>query len=328
MAGNHEVIHTLLNEKIADQSAVATDAQGRNALFYAIAQNDIPTMKSLLSLSSSADLVLQKSENGMMPLSLAARKGLTTAVELLLNFASAKEQIALSLAPTRALDRANPLMQAVNEGHEAVVNLLLASDYAEQLVQGKTAGGWNALMVAAYGGNQAMVKALLASKYAADLVQSSTMQNANALMVAAYNGHLSVVNVLLQSPFAAALLQARNKEGFNALMIAAQNGHEATVRCLLASECAEALVKQKNNEGLNALMLSAFRNHPTVTRILLEFGFVEEQLAGMYSERSTIDNVIKLGFLAVAEVLSQYGAVATREWSKAGDHSMKPSKPG
>jgi hypothetical protein len=56
---------------------------------------------------------------------------------------------------------------------------------------------------------------------------------------------------------------------------------------------------------------------------LLEFGFVEEQLAGIYRERSTIDNVINLGFLTVAEVLIRYGAVAMQ--SKAGGQSMTPT---
>jgi hypothetical protein len=77
---------------------------------------------------------------------------------------------------------------------------------------------------------------------------------------------------------------------------------------------------------LNALMIAAFKNHPTVIRTLLEFGFVEEQLAGVYRDRSTIDNVIKLGFLTLAEVLIQYGAAATR--SKADGQSMTPTDPG
>lgn len=328
MASNHEVMYTILNEKIADQSAIATDAEGKNALFYAIVKDDVLAMDCLLSLSTCADLVLQKSDKGMMPLSVAAQAGSVIAVELLLKLASAKQQIALSLMPTKALDRANPLLHAAGNGHEAVVKLLMASDHAEQLVRGKTAGEWNALMLAAYRGHENVVNVLLASTHAAELIHSSSTQSANALMLAAYKGCTSVVNVLLQSPFAAPLLQARSKDGFNALMIAAQNNHDDTVRCLLASDCAEALVKQKNNEGLNALMLSAFRNHSIVTRTLLDFGFVKEQLAGIYSERSIIDNVIKLGFSEVAEVLIEYGAVATRERSKADGHAVTLSKPG
>jgi len=108
-------------------------------------------------------------------------------------------------------------------------------------------------------------------------------------------------------------------------MIAAQNGHEGAVRVFLASDYAESLVKQKNNEGLNALMLAAFKNQAAVTCALLEFGFVEEQLFGLYCERSTIHNVIKLGFLPVAEVLIRHGAVATQ--SKAGGQSTTPTDP-
>jgi hypothetical protein len=93
----------------------------------------------------------------------------------------------------------------------------------------------------------------------------------------------------------------------------------------LASDYGQALVKQRNYGGLNALMLAAFENKAAVTRTLLEFGFVEEQLAGIYCGRSTIDNVIKGGFLTVAEVLIRHGAVTTR--SKVGGQSMTPTDP-
>jgi hypothetical protein len=143
------------------------------------------------------------------------------------------------------------------------------------------------------------------------------------MLAAANKDHESVVSILLASPYAAAMLQG--KDGFNVLMISAQGGHEGVVRVLLESDYAEALVKQRNDRGLNALMLSAFKNYPAVTHTLLEFGFVEEQLAGIYCERSTIDNVIKKGFLTVAEVLIRYGAVATQ--SKVGGQSMTPTDP-
>jgi ankyrin repeat protein len=144
------------------------------------------------------------------------------------------------------------------------------------------------------------------------------------MLAAAGKGHESVVNILLASPYAAAMLQGKN--GSNALMVAAQRGHEGVVRVLLASDFGQALVKQRNKDGLNALMFAAFKNQAAVTCTLLEFGFVEEQLAGIYCERSTIDNVIKKGFLTVAEVLLRYGAVATQ--SKAGDQSITPTDPG
>ena len=143
------------------------------------------------------------------------------------------------------------------------------------------------------------------------------------MLAAANKGHESVVNILLASPYADALFQGKN--GFNALMVAAQRGHEDVVRVLLTSDYGQALVKQRNKDGLNALMLAAFKNKAAAASALLEFGFVEEQLTGIYCGRSTIDNAIKLGFLTVAEVLIRHGAVTTQ--SKAGGQSTTSTDP-
>jgi ankyrin repeat protein len=147
----------------------------------------------------------------------------------------------------------------------------------------------------------------------------------NPLVNAAAKGHEAVIKILLDSPYVAALAQGRIKKGFNALAIAAWYGHAGVVSILLASPHASELI-QRNYGGLNALMLAAFKNQAAVTRTLLEFGFAEEQLAGIYCERSTIDNVIKKGFLTVAEVLIRHGAVATR--SKVGGQSTTSTDPG
>jgi ankyrin repeat protein len=214
-------------------------------------------------------------------------------------------------------------LQQLMTGHDAVVKILLQSPYGAGLAQGKNKAGFNALEFAAWHGHPGVVGALLASLYAPELTQSSPDKQMNAMLAAAYIGHESVVNVLLESPYAAALLQ--RKDGINALMVAAQKGHEDVVRVLLSSDYGQALVEQRNKDGLNALMFAAFKNQAAVVCALLEFGFVEEQLAGIYCERSTIDNVIKKGFLTLAEVLIRYGAVATQ--SKAGDQSITPNDP-
>jgi len=315
--GNSAVISGILRRQDASEIAMVTDDQGKNALFHAIANNDLLTMDDLFSLTSRGKLVMQQSKAGMFPLSFAAGKGAVLAVIRILEINGANQHVYPDKMPF------NPLAAAAANGHEAVIPILLASPYGAALAQGRTREGVNALTVAAWRGRAGVVRILLESEHARELAQSSHDQPVNAMEVAAAKGHVPVVNILLQSPFAAALLQAKNKLGFNVLMLAAQNGHESAVRVFLASDYAETLVKQKNNEGLNALMIAAFRNHPIVTRSLLEFGFVEEQLAGIYSGRSTIDNVIKLGFLTVAEVLMRYGAVSMR--SKAVGQSMTPT---
>jgi ankyrin repeat protein len=275
-------------------------------------------MDYLFSLASSNKLVMQESKAGMFPLSFAAGMGSVLALIRILDINVANEHVY-----PRDI-RFNPLINAAAKGHEAAVKILLESPYGAALAKGKIKEEFNALAIAAWHGHAGVVRALLASAYAPELTQSSSDKEVNVMVAAVSKGHEEVVKIVLESPHAAALLQAR--DGFNVLMIAAQNGHEGTVRVLLASDYAEAMVKQRNYDGLNALMLAAFKNQAAVTRTLLEFGFVEEQLAGIYCERSTIDNVIKIGFLTVAEVLIRHGAVATR--SKVGGQSTTSTDPG
>ena len=316
--GNSGLILDILCGQDASEIAVATDDQGKNALFYAIQKNDILTMDHLCSLASSSKLIMQQSKAEMFPLCLAAGMGAVVAVIRILEINVANQHVYPEKIPF------NPLVNSAANGHEAVIKILLESPYGAALAQGETKEGFNALAIAAWHGHARVVKALLASTYAPELTQCSPNKQVNAMLAAANKDHESVVSILLTSPYAAAMLQG--KDGFNVLMISAQGGHEGVVRVLLESDYAEALVKQRNDQGLNALMLSAFKNHPAVTHTLLEFGFVEEQLAGIYCERSTIDNVIKKGFLTVAEVLIRYGAVATQ--SKADGQSMTPTDPG
>lgn len=315
--GNSRLILDILCGPDASEIAVATDDQGENALFYAIRKNDILTMDHLCSLSSSSKLVMQQSKAEWFPLCLAAGMGAVVAVIRILEINVANQHVYPDKIPF------NPLVNSAAKGHEAVIKILLESPYGAALAQGKTKEGFNALAMAAWHGRAGVVRTLLASAHAPELAQSSPDKQINAMLAAANKGHESVVNILLASPYAAALLQGKN--GFNALMVAAQRGHEDVVRVLLTSDYGQALVKQRNKDGLNALMLAAFKNKAAAASALLEFGFVEEQLTGIYCGRSTIDNVIKLGFLTVAEVLIRIGAVATQ--SKAGGQSMTPTDP-
>lgn len=315
--GNSKVISVILSGQDASEIAVATDDQGENALFYAIKKNDLLTMDQLCSLTSSSTLVMQQSSFGMFPLCLAAGMGAVVTVIRILEINVANQHVYPDKMPF------NPLVNAAANGREKVTKILLASPYGGALVQGETKDGFNALAMAACHGHAGLVRTLLASAHAPELTQSSPDKQVNAMFAAAGKGHESVVNILLASPYAAAMLQGKN--GINALMVAAQRGHENVVRILLASDHGQALVKQRNKDGRNALMFAAFENKAAVTRSLLEFGFEEEQLAGIYRERSTIDNVIKRGFLTVAEVLIRHGAVATQ--SKVGGQSITSTDP-
>jgi ankyrin repeat protein len=319
LTDNREVTRDILAGYGASRIAMATDVDGQNALFYAIKKQDLRVMNDLLALSDSSKLAMQVSAHGITPLCLAAQLGWVVAVQLLLKMDSAREQILITLSPTKVQEKGNALMHAASNGHERVVSVLLDSVHVAPLLEGKTMSGFDPLMLAAHRGHEAVVKILLASTYAEDLMQSSNAEGVNALAVAVYKGRAAIVQMLLDSPFATTLLQAKGKEGFNVLMIAAQNGHEAITRMLLASNYAEVLMKETNDEGANALLLSVFKNHPAVTSVLLEFGFVEQQLAVTYKGLSAIDIALHNRHHKVAEVLRRHGAFATR--GNASDHS-------
>ena len=319
LTDNREVARDILAGYGASRIAMATDVDGQNALFYAIKKQDLLVMNDLLALSDSNKLAMQVSARGITPLCLAAQLGWVAAVQLLLKMDSAREQILITLSPTKVQEKGNALMLAASNGHERVVSVLLDSVHVAPLLEGKTMSGFDPLMLAAHRGHEAVVKILLTSTYAEELTQSSNAEGMNALVVAVYKDHAAIVQMLLDSPFATTLLQAKGKEGFNVLMIAAQNGHEAITRMLLASNYAEVLMKETNDEGANALLLSVFKNNPAVTSVLLGFGFVEQQLAVTYKGLSAIDIALHNRYHKVAEVLRRHGAFATR--GNASDHS-------
>lgn len=312
LTGNHAVIYAILGGPEASEIALATDVDGQNALFYAIGNNDLLAMDYLLTLPVSGKLVLQKSNQGKVPLSVAAQMGSVVSVQQLLQLDSVKEQISMSLSPTNDLSRGNPLIYAIDKGHEAVVKILLASPDAAPLAQGKTTGGFNSLALAAYRGHEAVVSVLLSSPFAAELAHGSDARSVNALMAATYKDREAIVKILLKSPFAEELLQGRNEEGFNVLMIAAQNGSEAVIRVLLTSGYGETLVKAKNCDGVNALLLSVCKGHAATTNALLEFGFVEQQLDVTYQGFNTLAIALGRRHHSVADVLRRYGAAAAR----------------
>lgn len=295
-----------------DRNLIAAKAE---ELRTAILSGNSETIAAILSDQDASEIALVKDERGRNALFHAIEKNDLVAMDRLFSLSSRSE-----LVMQRHHSGAFPLTLAASKGSTLAVIQILNINVANEQVYPEDQR-FNPLLIAASMGHEAVVNILLTSPYGAAMAKGKREDGFNALVVAAYKGREAVVRILLASPYAESLLESKN--GFNVVMIAAQNGCEGTLKILLASDYAEVLVKQKNNEGLNALMLAAFKGHLGVVRALLEFGFVEEQINGIYGGRGIIQNTIKRGLSTVAELLRQYETTAKQ--NEAGGQLIMPT---
>ncbi|KAK4155941.1 hypothetical protein C8A00DRAFT_41494 [Chaetomidium leptoderma] len=137
-----------------------------------------------------------------------------------------KQTTGLHLAASLGVHEATPLSWAARGGHEAVVELLLATDQAE--VDSKDRHGQTPLSRAAKGGHEAVVKLLLATGQAE--INSKDRYGQTPLSRAADCGHESVVRLLLET--GQAEVDSKDILGRTPLSLAAGKGHEAVAKLL------------------------------------------------------------------------------------------------
>jgi ankyrin repeat protein len=154
-----------------------------------------------------------------------------------------------------------PLSWAAENGHEAVVKLLLGEEGVE--VDSKDRSGQIPLSWAAGNGHEAVVKLLLEKEGVE--VDSKGRYCRTPLSWAAGNGHEAVVKLLLGKEGVEA--DSKDKDGWTPLLWAAENGHEAVVKLLLGKEGVE--VDSKGRYGRTPLSWAAVNGHEAVVKLLL-----------------------------------------------------------
>jgi len=134
------------------------------------------------------------------------------------------------------------LIQALREGSERVIDLLLARKDLQ--LEQNAPNGNTALMMAAFKRNQRAVEALLA--------KGAQVNRAGwtALHYAAASGDDEIARILIAHH---AAVDAPSPSQLTPLMIAAREGHESTALVLLRGG---ADARLKNNEGLTAAQIA------------------------------------------------------------------------
>src|ERR1700722_42185 len=172
-----------------------------------------------------------------------------------------------AMADSKSRKGRSPLSIAAENGHEAVVKLLLARDDVD--ADSKHSDGQTPLSWAAAGGHEAVVKLLLAR----DDVDGDSKDSLGStpLMWAAACGHEAVVKLLLARDDVDA--DTKDLKDRTPLLWASRNGREAVVKLLLARDDADA--DSKDSYGRTPLSWAAENGHEAVVKLLLAWDDVD-----------------------------------------------------
>lgn len=170
------------------------------------------------------------------------------------------------------------VLVAAEDGHEAILRLLLQQHDTTAAASGNSIGSWP-LLKAAKNGHEPIIRLLLARDNAAaaandESAQSRIATNQKALAQAAFFGHTTVVKLLLDQDGVSADLP--NSRGHTPLTQAAMGGHEAVVRLLLARDDVSANRRTRgtgegdgNRDGFTPLYYASMAGSEEVVKLLL-----------------------------------------------------------
>ncbi|MBI4708342.1 MAG: ankyrin repeat domain-containing protein [Candidatus Omnitrophica bacterium] len=233
-------------------SPVQTIRHNNEALLQSITNNDIDSIRALIS--DGADVNVKGTINNRMvtPLVLAAANGYTEIAKFLLDNGADVN--------ARAFSGGSALTLASLQGHNGTVKVLIDKGAN---VNAKDDNGLTALSEASRNGHSEIVKFLLLSN--AD-VNTKTNEEITALMIAVTNGYTEIVETLLNN---GADINANDAKCFTALIFAAGSGQNNMVNLLLDRGVD---INAQDVDGVTALMYALRQRHPDTAKILINNG--------------------------------------------------------
>ena len=273
----------LTDRTLGDLSVDYRDAFGRSALFKAVTQNDLESVRKQLQAGADFNFV---NDSGATPLYIAVKNRYTEILKSLLDAGANVDQA--------DKDGFTPLYAAAQYGRTEIVSALLG---AGADVDKANKNGFTPLYAAAQKGHTETVIALLNAR--AD-VNKANKDGFAPLYAAAQKGHTEIAEALLG---AGADVDKAEKDGVTPLYIAAQNGHLETVRALLDKR---ADGNKRTLFGKTPLHIAAHQGHIEVVKTLLSVSGINvmAKYGGYSARRLALQN----GHHAIAALLGAHPA--------------------
>ncbi|RYP10462.1 hypothetical protein DL764_000645 [Monosporascus ibericus] len=202
-----------------------------------------------------------------------------------------------------------PLFLAAEQGHEAVVELLVERDDVE--ADSKDEDGQTPLLLAARKGHEAVVKLLVERD---DVETDSKDENGRTPLSWAAEWRAEAVVKLLVGRNDVET-DSKDEDGRTPLSWAAERGHEAVVKLLVGRDDVET--DSKDGHGWTPLSWAAERGHEAVVKLLVERDNVEADSKDKYGQ-TPLSWAVGAGREAVVKLLVERDDIETDVKDKYG----------
>ena len=194
-----------------------------------------------------------------------------------------------------------PLSLAAENGHEAVVKLLLAEDGVD--INSKDRYGWTPLSWAVKYKYEVVIKLLLA-KDGVDINAKDGLGR-TPLSLAAGNGHAAVIKLLLAEE--GVDINSKSSDSRTPLLLAIENKHEAAVKLLLSKDGVD--VNCEGKYGWTPLSWAAENGNEEVVKLVLAKDDVDVNFKDSFYGRRALSWAVKNNHEAVVKLLLAKDAV-------------------
>ncbi|KAK2612503.1 hypothetical protein QQS21_001441 [Conoideocrella luteorostrata] len=208
-----------------------------------------------------------------------------------------------------------PLSRAAENGHFAVIKLLLTTNRAD--INSRDRFGFTPLSWAAENGHYEAVK-LMTTTNKLEFTSADDFSNYKPLLCAVENKHERIIELLLDTYDVH--VNAKDITGQTILSWAAEHGYSAVVKLLLATPNVD--VNSADSFGNTALSWAAENGHDDIVRQLLATGKVDINLEDTAS-RTPLSRAAENGHIATIKLILETGKADIHTKDKFGDTPLQ-----